>query len=167
MDVNLIVSIVLATLLLYSFMAKVIAYQDFKTTIEQLKFPLFFTWLVVAAEGIIVVLLVLDFTQFVGQVAAMLLFLSFYAVAGLAIYKKLNVSCNCFGKASEEKLGWGTMWKITPLFLLTVIGLIADHSLSLTSMNPTEIISCIGLTIGVLNMYLMLKNRKLLLEGGS
>ncbi|GKU78186.1 MauE/DoxX family redox-associated membrane protein [Paenibacillus sp. L3-i20] len=167
MDVNLVVSVALATLLLYSFVAKIAAYPDFKTTIEQLKFPLFFTWIVVATEGIIAAMLVVDYTRLIGQIAAMLLFLSFYAVAGLAIYKNLNVSCNCFGKSSEEKLGWGTMWKITPLLLLTLIGLFVDHSSSLASVNLTETISCIGITIGLLNMYLMLKNRKLLLEGGS
>jgi len=167
MDVNLVVSIALATLLIYSFITKTLSYQNFKTTIQQLKFPSYFTWLVVAAEGIIAVLLLVDFTRQIGQFAAMLLFLSFYAVAGLAITKKLNVSCNCFGKSSEEKLGWGTIWKVTPLLLLTLIGLSADHSLTLTSMNMTEIISCVGLTVGILSIYLMLINRKLLLEGGS
>ncbi|SMF92191.1 Methylamine utilisation protein MauE [Paenibacillus uliginis N3/975] len=167
MDINLVVSVALATLLLYSSIAKTLSYQDFKTTIQQLKFPLYFTWLVVAVEGIIAVLLVLDFTQQIGHFAAMLLFLSFYVVAGLAIYKKLNISCNCFGKSSEEKLGWGTIWKVTPLLLLALIGLSVDRSLALTSMNLTEMISCVGLTVGILNMYFMLKNRKLLLEGGS
>lgn len=167
MDINLVVSFALATLLLYSSVAKMLSYQYFKTTIQQLKFPSFFTWLVIAAEVIIAVLLVLDFTQQIGQFAAMLLFLSFYVVAGLAIHKKLNVSCNCFGKSSEEKLGWGTIWKVTPLLLLTLIGLSFGRSLSLASMNMTEMISCVGLTVGILNMYILLKNKKLLLEGGS
>ncbi|MGG3280293.1 MauE/DoxX family redox-associated membrane protein [Paenibacillus solani] len=167
MDANLVVSVVLATLLCYSFIAKIVSYSEFKSTIQQLSFPLFFAWMAIAAEGLVAVLLVVDYTRQMGQFAAMLLFLTFYGVASLAIYRKLNVSCNCFGKSSEEKLGWGTISKVTPLFLLTVIGVSVDHSQSLTSMNLTEIISCVGLTIGILNMYLMLKNRELLVEGGS
>ncbi|KOR76597.1 MauE/DoxX family redox-associated membrane protein [Paenibacillus solani] len=167
MDANLVASLILATLLCYSFLAKIVSYSDFKATIQELKFPQFFAWLVIAAEGLGAILLVVDYTRLIGQVAVMLLFLTFCGVAGLAIYRKLNVSCNCFGKSSEEKLGWGTISKVTPLFLLTVIGVSVDHSQSLTSMNLTEIISCVGLTIGILNMYLMLKNRELLVEGGS
>lgn len=167
MNANLVVSLVLATLLCYSFIAKVLAYSEFKSTIQQLKFPLSFTWLAVAAEGIIAILLVVDYTRQIGLFAAMILFLTFYGVTGLALYRKLNVSCNCFGKSSEEKLGWGTIWKVTPLLLLTIIGVSVDHSRSLTSMDLTEVISCIGLSIGILNMYIMLKNRNLLLEGGS
>lgn len=163
MNVGLGISIFLSTILIYSFISKFLSYKDFKKTIEKLGFPKFTAWFVMAAEIVIAVLLLIDSVRQIGKLGALLLFLSFYFVAGLSLYKKLDVTCNCFGKASEEKLGWGTIWKVTPLFVLSAAGVVINETSSILLLDVTELISCVGLSIGLLSIYLMLKNRKLII----
>ncbi|WP_055106950.1 MauE/DoxX family redox-associated membrane protein [Paenibacillus ihumii] len=167
MNVGLAVAIFLSTILIYSFISKLLSYQDFKKTIDKLGFPQFTAWFVMTVEIIAAAMLLIDPLRQAGQAGAVLLFLSFYFAAGVSIYKKLDVTCNCFGKASEEKLGWGTMLRNTPLFLLSAAGLVINETSSILMQDITELISCIGLSIGLLSVYLMLKNRKLILGENS
>ncbi|MGG3282407.1 MauE/DoxX family redox-associated membrane protein [Paenibacillus solani] len=158
MDINLLISIFLSTILLYSAISKIISYKDFKKTIEKLRFPLYTTWLVIAFEIIIAALLLIDSTRSIGEIGSLLLFLSFCFVAAYSIHKKLDVPCNCFGKASEEQLGWGTIGKAAPLFLVSLAGFAMNGASHLLSMGTTELIGGIGLSLGLLMIYLLFKN---------
>ncbi|UNK17247.1 hypothetical protein MNQ98_22620 [Paenibacillus sp. N3/727] len=164
MNVDIGLSIFLCTILCYSSIAKVISYKDFKKTISQLGYPLFLAWLVIGLEMVSALMLLFDPTRSIGEIIALLLFLSFYIVTGMAMRKKLKVVCNCFGKSTEEELGWSTMIKITPLFLASLISCILQSSVQLVTINPIQWISIAGMTVGILSMYSLWTNRGLIIE---
>ncbi|MGG4395303.1 MauE/DoxX family redox-associated membrane protein [Paenibacillus thiaminolyticus] len=122
-------TIIICTILVYSSIAKIAGYRDFAKTIHQLNYPSFLAWGVIAVELAVAFLLLFDATHFIGEIGALILFCAFYGAAGTASWKKMKVVCNCFGKSTEEELGWATIMKITPLFIASII------CISLQSLN--------------------------------
>lgn len=165
MNVETVLTVFLSTILVYSSIVKGISYKDFQETIRHLNYPLFMSWFVIGVEFLLAVLLLFETTHLAGEFGTILLFLSFYIVAGRAIWKKMKITCNCFGKSTEEELGWGTVAKITPLFAASIVCISIPSTTQFTMIEPIEWISVVGLTIGILNLYALWKNRVLLVGG--
>ncbi|GAV10958.1 MauE/DoxX family redox-associated membrane protein [Paenibacillus sp. NAIST15-1] len=155
-------SIFLCTILVYSSIAKLVSYRDFKKTVQQLNFPSFTAWGVIVFELLVTVLLVFDTTHFAGAVGSLLLFGSFYFVAGKALWDKKKITCNCFGKTTEEQLGWGTMLRNTPFFAASLLCIWLHSPASMSGIAAIEWISVAGITIGLINVYTLWNNRSLL-----
>lgn len=157
-------TIIICTILVYSSIAKIASYHDFKKTIQQLNYPSFLSWGVISAELAIALLLLFDTTHFIGEIGSLILFCAFYVVAGKAIWKKMKVVCNCFGKSTEGELGWTTIMKITPLFIASIVCISQQSPTSLTANQPIDWISTAGMTIAIINLYALWNNRHLLTE---
>ncbi|MBG9792916.1 hypothetical protein ABD76_10625 [Paenibacillus dendritiformis] len=155
---------ILCTVLVCSSIAKIAGYRDFTRTIHQLSYPSFLAWGVIAAELAIALLLLFDTTRFIGEIGSLLLFCAFYAAAGKAIRKKTKVVCNCFGKSTEEGLGRAAILKITPLFIASALCVSLQSPTSLTANQPLDWISTAGMTIAIINLYALWKNRHFLAQ---
>ncbi|BFH69584.1 MAG: hypothetical protein E6230_24225 [Paenibacillus dendritiformis] len=164
MNLESFLTAILCTVLVYSSIAKIAGYRDFARTILQLNYPPFFAWGVIAAELAIALLLLFDTTHFIGEIGSLLLFCAFCAAAGKAIKKKMKVVCNCFGKSTEEELGWATIMKITPLFIASTLCVSLQSPTSLTANQPIDWISTAGMTIAIINLYALWKNRHFFAE---
>lgn len=165
MELTSALTIFLCTILVYSSIAKAVGYEGFRETVRQLKYPAFLAAVVIGAELVIAALLLFEATYLVGAIGALLLFLSFYYVASRAIWKKMKVACNCFGKSTEEELGWRTIVKITPLFMASIVCISSQSPIQLSDILPIELISTVGLTVGMLNLYALWNNRALIAGG--
>jgi len=58
---------------------------------------------------------------FAAKIAAFVLVFCFYAVSVVAILKKLEIACNCFGDLGRSKLGLTTIYRNTVLFALLIL----------------------------------------------
>ncbi|WP_028594298.1 MauE/DoxX family redox-associated membrane protein [Paenibacillus assamensis] len=160
------ITILLSTMFLYSSLAKLVGYGGFKETVVKLQYPQWLAGVVIVMEMLASVLLLFKQTHLIGELIVLGMILAFYFVAGQAIWKKINVSCNCFGEATAEPLGWETMIRLTPLLLAASVMLVTDSFIPIVEWKLVDTVSLVFLMIGTITLSSLWNNRELLRSGG-
>ncbi len=122
------VSLTIALTFLASAIGKTRDLAVFESSIEQFRIlpsPLVrpTLWLVLGSEYAVVGLTLLGEPS--GLILALALLLAFSVVITLSLWRRLDVSCSCFGP-SPQKVAWADVVRNTLLILIVVTGLVAQ-----------------------------------------
>lgn len=85
-----------------------------------------------------------------GAVLALVLMLAFSTITFIALKRKIDSSCNCFGKLMNSKFGLGTVLHIIVLSLAACYVLIYPKTIEF---SLKETISSMLISVGIVVMY--------------
>ncbi len=108
-------------------------------------------------ELIVALLLLTGFYANWAALAVAIMLVSFMIAVGVAMVRKFNLSCSCFGLLYRERVGWSTQIRDGVLLVMAVFILIADaREVTLADMlaEPGRLSYAVGLTFTALALGL-------------
>ncbi|GGG71991.1 MauE/DoxX family redox-associated membrane protein [Paenibacillus radicis (ex Gao et al. 2016)] len=114
-------------------------------------------WLVPLLEILTAGLLLSSATVWIGEILAFCLIGGFIYAIFMALYKKEQIQCNCFGKLRDEYLGWGTILRVVVLLVMNSYITIANHPASLAAIKWEDLVLYLLSWAGILGLYLIVQ----------
>ncbi|AWE08386.1 hypothetical protein DCE79_13670 [Lysinibacillus sp. 2017] len=105
-------------------------------------------------------LIIFKKTSFYGEVILFFLILSFFITAIYSQIKRLQISCNCFGELSDEKLGKSTYPRIVFLFILLNLLFFSKIEVGITTYSFEKNFMLCFASINIMILYYLSKNFK-------
>ncbi|MFF2092178.1 MauE/DoxX family redox-associated membrane protein [Paenibacillus sp. NPDC058174] len=112
-------------------------------------------WLVPLAEILTAICLLWSATVWIGEILAFGLIGGFIYAIFIALFKKEQIKCNCFGKLRDEYLGWGTILRVVMLLVMNSYITIANHPASFASIHGEDLVLYILSWAGILGLYMV------------
>ncbi|WP_042169651.1 MauE/DoxX family redox-associated membrane protein [Paenibacillus gorillae] len=112
-------------------------------------------WLVPLFEVLTAVFLLSRATVWIGEILAFGLIGGFIYAIFIALYKKEQIKCNCFGKLRDEYLGWGTILRVLMLLIMNSYITIANHPASFAAIHGEDLVLYILSWVGILGLYMI------------
>ncbi|CAM3640626.1 MauE/DoxX family redox-associated membrane protein [Marinicrinis lubricantis] len=149
----------LATIFMISAVSKIVSFQPFRKTLENLGFKgihsVLLAALVIGMELIAAGTLYADKFRILGQTLCLLLLICFTGAALIARKRKQLVACNCFGiSSSDEFLGKKTYYRVGVLFVLLCFTLFWDVHVQAAGWEEQLIFATASISIFLISILL-------------
>ncbi|WP_369916782.1 MauE/DoxX family redox-associated membrane protein [Lysinibacillus sp. 2017] len=163
-ELILFIKILISTIFLFSFISKIFTFTKFLNVFSSLGFNKYFSFiaaiLILSLEALVSLLIIFKKTSFYGEVILFFLILSFFITAIYSQIKRLQISCNCFGELSDEKLGKSTYPRIVFLFILLNLLFFSKIEVGITTYSFEKNFMLCFASINIMILYYLSKNFK-------
>lgn len=165
----------LGTVFLMSALTKLAAPREFVHVVERYRIlppsmVAFVAWTLSLAELAIALMLFGGYSAKPAAIAATVMLAMFMVVVGVAMIRRQDLQCGCFGLLYQERVGWGTQVRDGLLVALSLIVLLwNDETLALKELatsptGPTHVLGLLltigGFSFGVIVAALSAKREK-------
>lgn len=166
-ELVLFTKILISTIFLFSFISKLFTFKQFQNVFFSFGFNNNFSFIaaifILALEILVSSLIIFKRTSIFGEVILFFLILSFFISALYSQIKRLQISCNCFGELSDEKLGKSTYPRIIFLFILLSFIFLCKIEIGITTYSFEKKFMLLFSSINIMVFYYLSKNYKKLI----
>ncbi len=174
-DLYILLQVFLATIFIFSAVAKLIARYSFFETLEAIGMNRLYSnivsWAVPLFEILAGSLLLIEPLMVAGEVILLCLLTGFVVISIRAMRaKEQKVDCQCFGDLVEEPIGINTLIRSIVLIAFTVTLLLNAEETALYKMSTMDILAALFCSLGVIMLYALATgfwNRYRVTKGGE